>query len=312
MNKPILIATKVLLTVAFLVLGVFYFWTRKEEFSNLHMPSAYAIFVVAVAFTMNVGLRSTYNLISARSLGASLSVSESFMLTAVVTSGNFILPAKVGAGIRALYMKKVHNFPISHFVGSAFIFLIVTIISVAFAALVLLIAIYVWLDYFRLDLILLFPATMILAVVAVVLLRSRGEDSESGSHSWFQAFRTSLAILLDEKRLLFAALVIAGLIFLSTSIALMVALREYAPDVAIVEAFLLSASQMIAGFITLTPGAAGFQELIGMYVGQSFAATMAQILTVLIWVRVVRIVASLILAVPSVWILKDRMKNAGA
>ena len=105
-------------------------------------------------------------------------------------------------------------------------------------------------------------------------------------------------------------LVAAGVVlanFLLASVALTAALRDAAPEVAVLEAFLLSASQIVAGLVTLTPGAVGFQEAAGLYVAKTFPATMAEVFAVLIWVRVVRIAVAGVLAIPSLYILKGRM-----
>ena len=91
-----------------------------------------------------------------------------------------------------------------------------------------------------------------------------------------------------------------------------VALQEYAADISVTEAFLVAASQIISGYITLTPGATGFQELAALYVGQSFAATTTEIFAVLIWVRVVRIATAIAVAAPSAWLLRDTLSRVRA
>jgi hypothetical protein len=120
-----------------------------------------------------------------------------------------------------------------------------------------------------------------------------------------------MGIVVGEPRLLATAVVIVCLIFASSSAAWAVALREYAPGISVAEAFLLAASQIVAGFVTLTPGAAGFQEVAGLYVGHSFAATTTEIFAVLVWVRVVRTLVAIAVALPSGIILKGTLQAAG-
>ena len=104
---------------------------------------------------------------------------------------------------------------------------------------------------------------------------------------------------------------IVCLIFAASSLAWAIALREYAPGIGLAEAFLLSASQIVAGFITLTPGATGFQEVAGLYVGRSFSATTTEIFAVLVWVRVVRTLVAIAVALPSGIILRGTLQAAG-
>ena len=114
-------------------------------------------------------------------------------------------------------------------------------------------------------------------------------------------------MILAEKKLVITALILVTTIFLVASLAWTVALREFAPDITIGEALLLTASQIISGFVTLTPGATGFQEMAGLYVGHSFAATTTEIFAVLIWVRIVRVTTAIGVAIPSLWILREKL-----
>jgi uncharacterized membrane protein YbhN (UPF0104 family) len=302
---------KTVLTLVFLVAGAVYVWTRKDEFLSLHWPSAHAIVIVAVAYVVNVFLTSIYNLITARRLGANLMPGESFMLSAVVAAGNFLLPVKAGAGLRAIYMKKVHDFPVSYFASGALIFMLVSIFVISILATMLLFVIYHQQGYFRLDLSILFPLIMAGSIVGVLAVRGGGGPAGDSHESWLASFRNSMLVILGEKRLILSSLVIVTTIFLVASVVWTVALREYAPQIKFTEALLLTASQIVSGFVTLTPGAAGFQEVAALYVGQSFAATTTEIFAVLIWVRLVRIATAVLVAIPSMWLLQGRLRSFG-
>ena len=301
---------KTVLTLVFLVAGAVYVWARKDEFLSLHWPSANAIVIVAVAYVVNVFLTSIYNLITARRLGANLMPGESFMLSAVVAAGNFLLPVKAGAGLRAIYMKKVHDFPVSYFASGALIFMLVSIFVISILATMLLFVIYHQQGYFRLDLSILFPLIMAGSIVGVLAVRGGGPAGD-GHESWLASFRKSMLVILGEKRLILSSLAIVTTIFLVASVVWTVALREYAPQITLNEALLLTASQIVSGFVTLTPGAAGFQEVAALYVGQSFAATTTEIFAVLIWVRLVRIATAVLVAIPSMWFLQGRLRSFG-
>ena len=299
---------KTLLTVAFLVAGGLYLWVKREEVLALEWPSTAALIVVALMYVVNVWLRATYNLITARHLGTPMTAAESFMLSAVVAAGNFLLPVKAGAGLRALYMKKVHGFPVSYFASSSLIFMLVTVFAVSIIAIVLLVLIFTRIGYFRLDLSVLFPVAAV--VLLLVLVTMRPSTGSIADDSWFSSFRGSLFTMLRETNLVVTAVGIALLVFLSSSLAWTVAVREMAPQTDLLEVFLLTASQIISGFVTLTPGATGFQELAGLYVGRSFAASTTEIFAVLIWVRAVRIAVSILVALPSLFVLRGRLRDS--
>ena len=302
------IALKTVLTLGFVFLGAYYFWVKRDEILALDWPSTFALAVVAIAYVINIALRATYNLITAKHLGTTISATESFMLSAVVAAGNFVLPVKAGAGLRALYMKKVHDFPVSHFASSSLVFMVITLFVVSVCALLLVALIFVETGDFRLDLSILFPVVTVVLVAAVLTLRSSGQ-STSGE-SWFASFRDSLFSILSQRGLVVSSIIITGLVFASSAVAWTVAIREFAPGTLVVEAFLLAASQIISGFITLTPGATGFQELAGLYVGRSFAASTAEVFAVLVWVRLVRVAIAIVIAAPCAFVLRGRMNDS--
>lgn len=309
-KKSLLVsAAKMVLTLVFFIIAGLYIWQKKDEFRELDWPSLAAVLLVAAAFVVNVALVSIYNLITARRLGTHLTLGESFMLSAVVAAGNFVLPVRAGTGLRALYMKRVHDFPISYFASGAVIFFVVTVFSMSLAAVCLLFAIYLKLGYFRGDLSILFPFAMIVSIIGVMIVRPGRKHRLGNDQSWLGSFQRSLFLILGERKLVLAAFAIVTTIFAIASLAWSVALRDSAPDITVLEALLLAASQIIAGFITLTPGATGFQELVALYVGKSFTATTTEIFAVLLWVRVVRIGVAVLVAVPSAIVLRQKLRD---
>ena len=112
---------KTFLTIAFLVAGIVYVAANLEEFRALSWPSNQATAAVVIGFVVSVGFRSLFNYFAARRLGAQLPLSESFMLSAIGTATNALMPASAGAAFRAWYMKRVHAMPIGYF-ASATIF----------------------------------------------------------------------------------------------------------------------------------------------------------------------------------------------
>lgn len=303
-------ALKTLLTVAFVVAGIVYVAVNFEEFRGLSWPSMRAIVAVAIGFVASVGFRSLFNYYSARRLGAKLPLSESFMLSAIVTASNALLPANAGAAFRAWYMKRVHALPISYFASATVLSFLVTTLLMSLVAMTLLVLIHRELGYFRLD---LFIALPLIAAAIIIGLRLRAKPSgeDVPETSLWRSFRTGYFRLVRDTRLVALSLLIVSLNFIVAAIVWVVVIRDTAPGIDILEAFLFAAAQIVSGLITLTPGAAGFQEVVGLYVGRSFEITTVELFAILIWVRVVRIVTSIVLAAPCAVILRLRSNSGG-
>lgn len=286
---------KSVLTLAFVTAGVAYVSTRFGEFQSLAWPSATAIAVVAFGFIASVLFRSLFNFFAARQLGSALTLRESFMLSAVVTASNAILPANPGATFRAVYMKKVHGFAYGYFASATAVSFLVTTLIISLVGMGLLLLISRELGYFRLD---LFIALPLISIVTGAGLFLRGSTHAGQGNSIWTSFKSGYFDLVGESRLVYLSILVVSANLVVAGLVWVVALREYAPDITALEGFLFAASQIVSGLINLTPGAAGFQEVVGIYVGQSFAITAVELFAILIWVRVVRVLTAIILSIP--------------
>jgi uncharacterized membrane protein YbhN (UPF0104 family) len=300
-------ALKTLLTVAFIVAGVAYIAANVEEFRELSWPSKRAAVAVVMGFVVSVGFRSLFNFFAARHLGARLPLSESFMISAIGTASNSLLPASAGAAFRAWYMKRVHAMPLGYFASATILSFIVTTLLMSLVAMTLLVLIYRELGYFRLDLFIALPL-IAAAMIVGLLLRARQTDEDASEPSLWRSFRSGFLQLVGDSRLVALSLFIISLNFVVAAIVWVIVIRDSAPGIDTLEAFLFAAAQIVSGLITLTPGAAGFQELMGLYVGRSFEIALVELFAILIWVRAVRIVASIGLAAPCAVILRLRSK----
>ena len=292
-------------TLAFIVGGIAFVARNAAEFSNLAWPSPHAVAAVAAGFAVSVFCRALYNYIASRGLGANLLLGESFMLSAVVTASNLLLPANPGAAFRAMYMKRVHGFPYGFFASSTLLYAIVTVLMTSLVGIFLLVLIQTRLGYARPDLYVALPAIAAASGVALLL---RGRRSAVSEESVWTSFASSYLRLVRDYRLVIASISIVALNFSVGACVWVVALQDYAPEIDVLEASLFAASQIVSGLINLTPGAAGFQELVGVYVGRSFSLSVVELFAILVWVRVVRSVAAISLGIPCAIALRRKTR----
>jgi uncharacterized membrane protein YbhN (UPF0104 family) len=297
-------ALKSALTLGFIVMGVIYVAQHFDDFRATALRSILTVFIVIAGFVASVFFRALYNYFTSRHLGAHLSFLESFMLSSVVTAGNIILPASPGAAFRALYLKRVHRFPYAHFASSTALFIIITSLMMAVFGLVLLLLIELRLDYFRIDLFLVLLTIGI--VMSSGLILGKYKASSNTSTTW-SSFKRGYVDLTSAKKLVVVCVLVVSSNFIIASAVWIMALRDYAPEISILESFLFSASQIASGLVNLTPGAAGFQEVVGIYVGHSFSISTTELFTALVWVRVVRTITAIALGTVSALSLRLRI-----
>jgi uncharacterized membrane protein YbhN (UPF0104 family) len=292
-----LVFLKTGLTVAFIAAGIWFIEGRLAEFKTVALPTMTAVLAVIVGVIASIFFRSLYNYVTGRHLGAQLSLPESFMLSAVVTAGNVILPASPGATMRAVYMKRVHAFPYSYFASSMALYVVITTLLMSLLCVVLLLLIQSKLNYFRPDLLLALPIIALIALLSLAWRQGATTTEQSGDTSW-SLLRNSYLDLVKTRKLVLASVLIVISNVVVASVIWFIVLGDYDSNISSLEASLFAASQVASGLINLTPGAAGFQEIVGVYVGQSFAMTTVQLFAVLIWVRLVRVLTSVALGIP--------------
>jgi len=296
-------AARWVITTLFLLAGAWYVRQHWHEFRQIAMPSATAVSIVVAMFLANLGLRAWFNRVAMSRLGTGISLHESFMLSLVAAAGNFVLPMKAGAGIRAAYLKQVHGFPFSQFAGVLVLFSLVSVLVGSLAGLCALVWLALETGYFRLDLFLVLPLVS-LGIVGVMLLGRRGFASDG---HWFEGFRNGFRKLVGEVSVVpqASAVITAGL--MSATVAWIAALHDLDPAIRIQDALIIAVSQLLAGLATITPGGLGFQEVAGVYAGQHFQMTTVELLAVLVWVRIARMITTLVLALPSLIYLNRRI-----
>lgn len=294
---------KTVLTVAFVAVGIWYIGNRVDEFKTLSWPSSSSTAIVALGLVASVYFRALFNFVTSRHLGANISLQESFMLSAMVTAGNVILPANPGATFRAVYMKKVHAFPYAYFASSTALFVVITALMMSLLCALLLVLIQANLGYFRLDVFVAFPVIAIVALLALALRRGKIDRDDK---SVWSSLKNSYIDLVRDRNLVVTSVLIVAANFAVASIVWTVVLRDYAEALSMLEGSLFAVSQIASGLINLTPGAAGFQEIVGMYIGRSFAMTAVELLGILIWVRLVRVLTAMALGLPCAILLRLR------
>jgi len=303
-RKGITLALKGLLTAAFVVAGIIFVVNQGDEFRQLQWPSALPVLFVAGGFIASVALRSLYNWLVARRLGSGVTASESFLISSVATAANLVFPVGAGVGLRAIYMKRVHGFPISHFAGSTIVFAVLNVLAVSTFALAILFLLPDVTGKNVRDLLALFLAPVVVAVAIAAAGRWRRDALPDDATDWLGRFRQGLLLVMRDRNLMVVSMAIVAANLLLACVVWTVALRDYLPETRLAEAFLIAASQVISGFISLTPGAVGFQELIGVYVGRSLDTLVVQLFAVLVWVRAVRMIAAIALAAPAALMLR--------
>jgi uncharacterized membrane protein YbhN (UPF0104 family) len=295
-------AISLILVVVFLALFVYYVWTRRDSLAELRLAATHMLVLAGVFFLCNVTLRGMFNWVVLRSLSYPVPFLVCFWLSGFTAMTNFLLPMRIGAGFRAGYLKKRYDLPLALFASTLTSLVVLQLFISAGAGLLAL----GWLTWkgapFHLSIWLLLGGAFLGTGWAVFLApdfkRRRGRLMgwlSRVAEGW-DATRRNPAVLRG------ALLATFGTIFFSAA-SLYAAFEAFDIRASVAGCGLLMTSQVMAGFISLTPGALGFQELLGMYFSLALENTLPEIFAILATMRVVRVAASLLVGLPGLYAL---------
>lgn len=108
------------LAIVALVLAVFAWYgaTHREIFTALGKVALWTLVVIAILRLVRFFLNGLFTKITAEAFTDKFTIRESYMISIITAVGNFFGPLFGGLGLRALYLKKYHNLPISKFTST--------------------------------------------------------------------------------------------------------------------------------------------------------------------------------------------------
>jgi len=303
------VVSSVVFFVAIVGLGVWFFLDKRERFAEVSLQSWPLLVLLAGLFILRMSLRGIFQWQAMRALGASISLRDAMALCYTGLMLNTLLPMPVGVGYRAVYMRRVHDLPLSYFAST---------MGVLFGANMLVsctlgLGAVLWLTSQGTPLKpgVLLPLVGVFVVATGLFLVPFKPEGDG----WFARRTRKLAegwrIMTRRPALLLgAAGVVVGSALVNV-LAMSVAFEAYDAPLGIPGAFLLMSSQQLGGLIRLTPGAIGYQESVSAYFATMLTVSTVQAVVVLATTRAVNIVVSFLLGLPSLAYLSSRFPKAG-
>ena len=291
----------IVLLLCLFIVGYRYFASHWDETKDLQLIRPSLFLVVAICFAISIMLRGFFTLAVLRAVDVRLSFFESFSLSMVGTMVNNLLPARGGAGVRGLYLKRAHQLPVAYFASTmAAYFLFDTLVGPLLGLLALLL-LAISGETPRMDLIVVLTALAFTSAFIIFLLPSISH-SYKGKIAEF-----SLRILEGWKRMRASKsiLLVAVLTSLGAPLSAVVGFysgfHAFGVEISWIGALLLTSSYVIGGWVTLTPGGVGFQEALGIYFGMVLQIDQVELLSILLCIRLVRVATSVLVGLPCLW-----------
>lgn len=302
--------------LSFAILLLFALWVvdfagRHPELLQAFRRVEVVDVVLLVALTLAMFLTNgLYTKLTLQAFDVTISVGEVFLLAAGTTAANYLLPIRGGAGIRAVYLKARHRFPLTDFAS-------------ALSALYLLALL----------------VNGVLGLASVALLRGAGRPFDP----WLGALFAGVALLagalvlfmpalpergprpvvllarilsgwsrLRAQRGLLASLVAVVLASAAlTMVQTRVAFAAFDVALPLADVLFFSAAKGIAVLATLTPGALGIVEWLSVYMAGDLRFTGEEGLLAQALMRGVTVGCAFLLAPVGIRVLGLRYRDSG-
>ena len=311
-NVRLLRATlSILVVIGFVVWVAWYVYFHHGEFSVITEVSWFDLLLLYGAFLAIVVFNGKLFEAITSAFDVRLGRAEWLMLSAASSFANYFIPFRGGAGMRAMYLAKVHGLSLGSFIATVGIMSL--IYAVANGLLALIGIVLIVFSGGPLDVTL----TVFFALVTTAGLMLMKFDWYPGRRPeqfllkhLHQIFLGWTKIKSKDGLLLKLWMIILG-ISLASMWQCKVAFEAILAPLSWGGVILYAAAKNLALLISLTPGSFGIVETISIYLGKVLGYTTAQALLVQALIRVVAISSLLVFGPFAVLLLKRRLAHFG-
>lgn len=226
---------------------------------NLCLIFIYVVFSVANAYTNSLLLDMLTS-----TLGVKLKPRESFGLAIVTRFYNYITPFRGGMAVRAIYLKKKHNFPYIDFLASlSAIYIIIFFIS-SLGGLTSMLVIWKNQGVFNPIMFIIF-LIIFLFLLYVIIFSPRVKTSKNKWLNKLIKILNGWQLIKDNKKIIFYSFMISIIQILMSSISILILYSVFGITVSFFQALFISSVASLALLISITPGNLGVGEAINVF-----------------------------------------------
>lgn len=304
------VRTIVMMLFSLLMIGLVVWFVNMnwDYIRQVRLVNPQLILILIGLIIARMTLRGLFHWQVMRSLDVGIPMNEALALNFAGTMMNQLLPMPVGLSYRAAYLKNKFDFPFSLFASTlAALFIYWLLVS---ATMGMLSAIWYHNTKGVFDVWVYGILAIVITGCVAMFIIPKFVATNGESKGWF-ATRMRRIIkgwqaIVGSKKLIGSASIVVILSTVVSATAMYISFRIFGIAIELPGALLLMASQRIGSLIKLTPGAVGYQEMVGVYFTTILAPTATQAAVVFLLVRIVNTSIGVLAGLPAVWMLSSR------
>lgn len=282
-----LFSTAFLITIASAF--IYYILSHISDFKQIALINPLWLVPLILLFLLNyyfLGIQ-TKNLLLP--LGVKLKNLEVYMLSIVTGFYNLITPAHGGMAVRAVYLKKKHNFSYTLFLSSLAGIYAISFLVASLFGLISLFFIYQIYNIFNWIVFLVFIG-LFLPLLGLIVFSPKFKETKNNFINRFIKVANGWNLIKKNKKVIFVCLFVTLMSLLINIISIIISYHIFGINLSLIQALFLACVASIGILILITPGNLGVSEAVAVFSALIIGITPAQSLSVAILGRIVQMI----------------------
>jgi len=286
--KP-LIKRIISITLLIVILGLFIFYISKHisDFKQIRLINPLWLIPLIILFLLNYFFIGVQTKVLLEPLGVKLKNLEVYMLSIVTGFYNIITPAHGGMAVRAVYLKKKHNFSYINFISSLAGMYVITFFIGSLFGLISLFSIYKVYGFFNWIIFFVFLGLFI-PLILIMIFSPEFKESKHKFLNNFIKVANGWSIIRKNKKVVWSCLFFTLIMLIILTTIQILSYHIFGINLSFIQGLFLATIGGIAILIQITPGNLGVSEAVAVFSALIIGITPAQSLSVAILGRVVQ------------------------
>lgn len=262
-----LISISILITIVALFL--YYIYNHISDFKTIFslaftFKTFFLLFIFVIISISNIFSNGLLLDILTSAFGIKLKLRESFGLAMITRFYNTITPAHGGMGVRAIYLKKKHEFPYVHFLATLSAIYVIIFLIGSFVG--LLSIFFIWLYYGLFNWIIFYLFLVIFVVLSCAIIFS--PKLPEAKNKWLNRFIKVINgwhLIKDNKKIIFVTALISLIQLVLGAVNFMILYSIFDIQLSFFKALFIASIGSIAILVSITPGNLGIGDAINIF-----------------------------------------------
>ena len=259
LDKKNIISLIVLITL--IILAAIFFQKYLPEFKKISEVSVKYVFILAFFTLLTIFLNAIRIKMLAGFYNIQLKKREWFGLSAVTTMANYLVPFKGGTSVKAIYLKKIHNFPYTSFATTIGAVYIVSFFVYAVAGIVISLMISAYYSTFNMAVFIMLLIVFV-STASVMLFSPKLKERKNKMLNRLVTVANEWRIMRKNRKFISKLVVLETSAWLVMSGRLYYAFQALNYDISFLFCLFIAILSLLSAIVGITPANLGIREAV--------------------------------------------------